>query len=83
MALASGSTLGPYEIIAPLGAGGMGEVYRARDPRIGREVAIKVLPASFSSDPDPHLSAVISNMVDQKQVKENLPVVHVTAPTAT
>jgi len=52
MALASGSKLGPYEIIAPLGAGGMGEVYRARDPRIGREVAIKVLPASFSSDPD-------------------------------
>jgi eukaryotic-like serine/threonine-protein kinase len=52
MALASGSKLGPYEILAPLGAGGMGEVYRARDPRIGREVAIKVLPASFSSDPD-------------------------------
>ena len=52
MALSPGSRLGPYEIIAPLGAGGMGEVYRARDPRLGRDVAVKVLPASFSKDPD-------------------------------
>jgi hypothetical protein len=52
MALSSGSRLGPYEILAPLGAGGMGEVYRAKDPRLGRDVAIKVLPASFSADPD-------------------------------
>src|SRR5512136_2568677 len=52
MALAVGARLGPYEIQSPLGAGGMGEVYRARDPRLGREVAIKVLPASFSADPD-------------------------------
>ena len=52
MAIAAGSRLGPYEVIAPLGAGGMGEVYRARDPRLGREVAIKVLPASFSADAD-------------------------------
>ena len=52
MTLAAGTRLGPYEILAPLGAGGMGEVYRAKDPRLGREVAIKVLPASFSQDAD-------------------------------
>ena len=52
MTLVSGTRLGPYEILAPLGAGGMGEVYRAKDPRLGREVAIKVLPATFSQDPD-------------------------------
>src|SRR5450830_1626811 len=52
MAISAGTRLGPYEILAPIGAGGMGEVYRAKDPRLGREVAIKVLPASFSSDPD-------------------------------
>ncbi len=52
MTLPAGTRLGPYEILAPLGAGGMGEVYRATDPRLGRAVAIKVLPASFSRDPD-------------------------------
>ena len=52
MGLASGTKLGPYEIQAPLGAGGMGEVYRARDTRLGRDVAIKVLPSHLSSDPD-------------------------------
>ncbi len=52
MTLASGTRLGPYEIVAPLGAGGMGEVYRAKDPRLGREVAVKVLPGSFSTDRD-------------------------------
>ena len=52
MALTSGTKLGPYEIQSPLGAGGMGEVYRAHDTRLGRDVAIKVLPQSFSSDPD-------------------------------
>ncbi len=51
MALASGTRLGPYEIVSPLGAGGMGEVYRARDTRLERDVAIKVLPANLSSDP--------------------------------
>jgi eukaryotic-like serine/threonine-protein kinase len=51
MLLAAGTRLGPYEILAPLGAGGMGEVYRARDVRLERPVAIKILPAQFSSDP--------------------------------
>ena len=52
MALASGTTLGTYEITGSLGAGGMGEVYRARDLRLGRSVAIKVLPEAFAADPD-------------------------------
>jgi len=52
MSLAAGTKLGPYEIIAPLGAGGMGEVFRARDPRLGREVAIKVLPQHLSANPE-------------------------------
>src|SRR5215469_6055814 len=51
MPLASGTRLGPYEILAPAGAGGMGEVYRARDMRLERTVAIKILPAQVSSDP--------------------------------
>src|SRR5579863_8020635 len=52
MALAGGTKIGPYEIVAALGAGGMGEVYRAKDPRLGREVAIKVLPTYFCRDGD-------------------------------
>ena len=52
MVLSSGTKLGPYEVQSPIGAGGMGEVYRARDPRLGRYVAIKVLPAYLSNDPD-------------------------------
>ena len=51
MPLSAGDRLGPYEVIAPLGAGGMGEVYRARDTRLGREVAIKVLPELMARDP--------------------------------
>jgi serine/threonine protein kinase len=51
MPLAPGTHLGPYEIVSPLGAGGMGEVYRARDARLERDVAIKILPAQFSTDP--------------------------------
>jgi serine/threonine protein kinase len=52
MALTSGTRLGSYEVVAPIGAGGMGEVYRARDTKLGREVAIKVLPANFVNDPE-------------------------------
>jgi Tol biopolymer transport system component len=52
MALATGEKLGPYEVVSLLGAGGMGEVYRARDAKLGRDVAIKVLPAAFATDSD-------------------------------
>jgi len=52
MSLPSGARLGPYEVLSPLGAGGMGEVYRARDTKLGREVALKVLPEAFVSDPE-------------------------------
>ena len=52
MPLSPGARLGPYEILAPLGAGGMGEVYRARDRKLDRDVAIKVLPQSVATDPD-------------------------------
>ena len=52
MPLEIGARLGPYEVLGPLGAGGMGEVYRARDTKLDRDVAIKVLPESFATDPD-------------------------------
>jgi len=52
MALAIGLRIGAYEIVAPLGAGGMGEVYRARDTKLNRDVAIKVLPEAFALDSD-------------------------------
>ena len=52
MTLATGTNLGPYEILSPLGAGGMGEVYRSKDGKLDRQVAIKVLPEMFSRDPE-------------------------------
>src|SRR5262245_26132539 len=52
MPLTPGSRLGPYEVLSQIGAGGMGEVWRAKDPRLGRDVAVKVLPASYSADQD-------------------------------
>src|SRR5260370_24451631 len=52
MGLTTGTRLGPYEVVSPLGAGGMGEVYRARDTRLDRLVAVKVLPPGFTEDAD-------------------------------
>ena len=52
MPLATGTRLGHYEVLAPIGAGGMGEVYRARNNKLGRDVAVKVLPDSFARDPE-------------------------------
>src|SRR5215469_11522119 len=52
MPLSAGTRVGPYEIVAPIGAGGMGEVYRARDTKLNRDVAIKVLPTAFAADPE-------------------------------
>ncbi|MDQ3421480.1 MAG: hypothetical protein M3541_22365 [Acidobacteriota bacterium] len=52
MPLTTGARLGPYEILGALGAGGMGEMYRARDTRLDRDVALKVLPYLFAADPD-------------------------------
>src|ERR1700704_7049196 len=52
MPLSAGTKLGSYEVVAPIGAGGMGEVYRARDTKLGRDVAIKVLPEAFAHDAD-------------------------------
>jgi eukaryotic-like serine/threonine-protein kinase len=52
MALSAGTKPGPYEILVPIGAGGMGEVYGARDTRLARDIALKILPNAFASDPD-------------------------------
>src|SRR5262245_34508218 len=52
MSLTSGQRLGPYEVIAAIGAGGMGQVYRARDTKLGREVALKIIPETFAHDPE-------------------------------
>src|SRR5271157_6441948 len=60
MNLAAGEKLGPYEILAPIGAGGMGEVFRARDPRMGREVAIKISAERFSERFDKEVRAIAS-----------------------
>lgn len=70
MTLSAGTRLGPYEILSPLGAGGMGEVYRARDTRLEREVAIKVLPESVSADPDRLSARTLERIHPEKRCRE-------------
>ena len=76
--LASGDRLGAYEIESPLGAGGMGEVYRARDTKLGRSVAVKVLPEAVAADPDRiarlerEAIEVVLNWLDE--LKQRLPI---------
>ncbi len=66
MPLTTGTRLGPYEIDAPLGAGGMGEVYKARDTRLDRTVAIKVLPEHVASDPDLKQRVILAQDDDEE-----------------
>ena len=81
MAISVGMRIGPYEILAPIGAGGMGEVYRARDTRLEREVAIKVLPAHLSANPDlkqrfereAHFMASLPSMVEKTRTVVAVP----------
>ena len=69
MSLAPGTHLGPYEIVAPIGAGGMGEVYRARDTRLNRDVAIKVLPDLFARDAAVAQGKKFAASIDQEDMK--------------
>ncbi len=78
MTLAAGTRLGPYEIVAPLGAGGMGEVYRARDVRLARDVAVKVLPHHLSSSPE-----VRARFEREARTVSSLNHPHICAPSTT
>ena len=71
MPLVSGQKLGPYELSGALGAGGMGEVYRARDTRLGRDVAIKVLPKEMSADPHGVVAGRNTNRVFGKPTRSH------------
>ncbi len=76
MPLTPGTCLGHYEILAPLGAGGMGEVYRARDTRLRREVAIKVLPAALASDTERRAGFEAEWRIIAALSHPNLPALH-------
>ncbi len=67
MSLSAGTPLGPYEVTAKIGEGGMGEVYRARDTKLDRDVALKVLPQAFTDDPDrlPALTETLRNLPER------------------
>ena len=81
MALFPGTRLGPYEVLSPLGAGGMGEVYRARDTRLGRDVAVKVLTDELADDP----KALARFQTEARAVAAlshpNLSLIHISEPT--
>src|ERR671923_36667 len=74
MALTAGTRLGPYEVVAPIGAGGMGEVYRAHDTRLGRDVAIKVLPRALTTD-----ASRLANLEREARVVASLSNPHIAA----
>src|SRR6267143_992748 len=76
MALLDGTRIGPYEILSALGAGGMGEVYRARDTKLGRDVALKVIPDTFALDPDRLARFKREALPIAKQIAEALEAAH-------